>query len=153
MDKEYPFGKLEHYPHMKPVDIHLWNKFLSAQPKFGDRVDYDVLVGEGTVVGDVEQDEYVRDFQILTQKKIDAVVYKGGAVFVFEIKPFAGAHALGQVETYTTLLKHKRPDILQIRKAIITNKAQSDFAIVFEAYGIMLFEVGICSLCDGIRHG
>ena len=138
---------------MKPVDIHLWEKFLEQQPEFGVSADYDVLVGEGTVVGDVEHDKYVRDFQILTQKKIDAVVYVPGTTFVFEIKPFAGAHALGQVEAYSTLLRRKDPNIGNLRKVILTNKAQSDYGFVFEKYSVMLFEVGICSLCDGIRPG
>lgn len=153
MDKEYRFEKLDHYPHMKPIDVHLWEKFLRLKPDFGDRVDYDVLVGEGTVVGDVEHDQYVRDFQILTQKKIDAVVHKDSFVYVVEIKPFAGAHALGQVETYSTLLRRKDPNIGGISKVIVTNKAQSDYGFVFEKYGVTLFEVGICDLCDGIRRG
>lgn len=147
MHPPQPFGPLDHYPHMKPQDIHLWVKFLLANPGFGDTAEYDVLVGEGMIFGDVETDKYARDFQELTQKKIDVVVRKGSTVWIIEIKPNAGPTALGQVLAYAQLWRKKNIDERDVHLAILTNEPQSDYEEIFAAHGIDLVRTGFCADC------
>ena len=147
MHPPQPFGVLEHYPHMKPQDEHLWEKFLLTNPDFGDEVEYDVLVGEGMIFGDLKTDKYAADFQQLTQKKIDAVVRKGSTFYIFEIKPNAGPTALGQVLSYTRLWRQKHPEATNVHMVILTNQEQSDYAEIFASHSIELISVGFCDVC------
>jgi len=141
---EYPFGKLDYYPHMKPEDVKLWEKFISAFPDMWETCDYDVLVGDGVVAGDVEKDQYARSFQMLTQKKIDVVVYKGNEIGIIEIKPRAGSTALGQVVGYLELWLKKHPEVspTNVFMGIVTDEPQSDYATIYANQGIRLFIVG-----------
>lgn len=137
---------------MKPQDVHLWEEFINQHAAFFDFCEYDVLVGNGVVAGDTENDPYAKSFQMLTQKKIDVVGYKSDQVFIVEIKPLAGASAMGQVLGYRNLWLKDNPDRDpdNVHMAIITNMPQSDFAKLYEDHKIALFEVGMCEKCSGV---
>lgn len=143
----FSFSKQPHYAHMKPADVHIWEKFIDQKPGFFDSCDYDVLVGEGNVYGDVENDPYARGFQQLTQKKIDAVCYKGEQAWIIEIKPRAASSALGQVRAYAKLFREKYPEVTDIVMAVITDQPQSDFTSIYADEGITLLETGFCEAC------
>lgn len=147
MEGRYKFKKLDWYPHMKPLDTHLWEEFIGKYPDFLDSVDYDVLVGEGMVFGDPATDQYARSFQMLTQKKIDAVGYKGSKVYIIEIKPNAGPTPLGQLFSYTQLWKKQHPEETNVAMLIITNEPQSDFEDIYSENGIELIKLGYCTKC------
>lgn len=136
---------------MKPIDVHLWEEFIEQHPAFYEWCEYDVLVGNGVIAGDVEADPYAKSFQMLTQKKIDVVAYKGDAITIIEVKPLSGSAALGQLIGYKKLWHEANPDIdpAKVSMALITNLPQSDFAKIYQDLGIQLYEVGICDKCSG----
>ncbi len=144
MEGKFLYSLAKSYPHMKPADIRLWEKFMSAFPNLFNTVDYDVLVGEGVVINDPEIDVYSKSFQMLTQKKIDVIGYKNNSIVIIEIKPHAGANALGQILSYKELWLKKNPGIStnEIGIGVITDELQSDFVSIYKNSGIAIYEVG-----------
>ena len=132
---------------MKPQDKHLWDKFIETHPDYFESVDYDVLVGEGMVFGDVTKNRYAADFQMLTQKKIDVVGHKGDEAHIIEIKPNAGPTAFGQIVAYKQLWTKKYPEVSNVKMVVLTNEPQSDFEGIFAANGIELIKTGYCDKC------
>lgn len=144
MQGKYPFSKTGYYPHMKPADIILWEKFILAFPGFFNSCDYDVLVGTGVVVGNPDTDPYSKSFQMLTQKKIDVVGYKDDKIVIIEVKPRAGSNAMGQVLSYKEMWSKDHPEVPveNIYMGVVTDEPQSDFASIYETAGIALYPVG-----------
>ena len=126
---------------MAPDDIAVWERYLTTYPMQEARVDYDVRVGEGVNLPDETPPELRRMAKLLTQKRIDAVVYRTEAVWVIEIKPEAGIAALGQVLTYTALfIAHYKPDLPAI-PVIICDHIDRDMSIIFKSNGITTITV------------
>ena len=96
----YEYEKRYWYPNMRPEDVAIWERFIEAYPEAYTQVSYDVLVGSppqfDTQVGDHPASDDIR----LYKKKIDVVGYKPGLVHIIELKPNAGASALGQVTAH-----------------------------------------------------
>lgn len=147
MQGKYPFVIQSYYPHMKPADIHIWEKFIRANAGFFDSVDYDVPVGEVPEWMDTENDPHAQGQAILYKKKIDVVAYRPGEIWLIELKPFAGSSALGQILTYDILFKRKHQGAEVIRPCVITNKCANGFPDLFHTKGIACTETGICSQC------
>lgn len=96
----FVFAKLSKYPHMKPADVEIWERFLTAHREDFDRVDYDFHVGEGADFLPTNDDTPDGRENRLYQRKIDVVAYRGNAVTLIEVKPLADTAALGQIQTY-----------------------------------------------------
>ena len=130
------------YPHMLPRDKYLWDRFLELHGDYFERFDYDIRVGEG--IGELEgyPENIRRAAKMLTQKRIDAVGYRGSEIWVFEIKPHAGLSAIGQVIAYETLWNKDFPDRPVTYKAIVTDRTDNDIRLLCREQGIRLYEVG-----------
>lgn len=88
------------YPHMFPLDIAVWERFLD---KLGDQYlgfYYDITCGKPCTVGDALPDEYKRDAEILSRLRIDVVGEKERGTDLIEVKPKANMSAIGQLLTY-----------------------------------------------------
>jgi hypothetical protein len=137
----FKYKKLAKYPHMKPFDVAIWEKFIDENLDFFDSVDYDICIGKGA---DFLPDDYStpdgRENR-LYQKKIDVVGYIGEKVWIIEIKPNAGMHALGQILTYKFLTK----DILALNRqqtlAIICEKTATEMHDLFKEHKIKIITV------------
>lgn len=149
MKGKFPFGIQSKYPHMKPADVHLWEKFIRANAGFFDTVEYDFPVGRGPDWLDTERDEFAAKQEKLYQKKIDVLGFKGELIWIVEVKPQAGSSALGQVLTYKKLFldQYDIGDVLRL--GIVTNECQAGYHETFRAHGIQCFHVGFCPEC---RH-
>lgn len=131
MHGRFAFQKLSKYPHMKPEDIAVWERFLIAHPDFFDTVDYDFKVGEGAPQAPTLPENIRRDGKILTQKKVDVVGYRGDDVFIAELKPIADMRALGQVLSYSNL--YVKPEVVagDVFKMVIAGEIERELEAVF----------------------
>lgn len=145
--QKFVYGIQSHYPHMAPADVHLWEKFIRAQPGAFEFCTYDVPVGEAPAWLDVENDPEAAKQAILYKKKIDVVAEINGTTYIIEVKPFAGSKALGQLMSYELLYKDQHPETERIVKTIITNQCQNGYAEIFMRHGIHPIEVGVCPRC------
>jgi hypothetical protein len=127
---------------MLPNDKRIWDRFLEQFGDYFEYFDYDVRVGEG--VGDIVGfDELTKEIALaLTQKRIDAVGYRGDEVWVFEIKPRAGLSAIGQVTAYEVLWNRQFYPRRIYRKAIVTDRTDNDIRYLCQEKDIKLYEVG-----------
>jgi len=152
MQGKYNFDISTYYPHMKPADVHLWEKFIRANAGFFDSVDYDVPVGPAPEWLNIENEELAKKEMPLYQKKIDVIGYKNDIVWLVEVKPFAGSDALGQILSYEILYKKDYPNIKNIRLLVITNRLQNNYKEIYALKNIQVAEVGVCPECDRINY-
>lgn len=134
----FPFKKLAKYPHMKPEDIAVWERFISKNPAVYDTCDYDVPVGDGAPQSDALPENIKADGKILTQKKIDVVAYVGEIVHVIEVGPIADMRKLGQILTYTTLYTKEHPEAVMIIPTVVCGAVERELAPMFAEHGIVL---------------
>lgn len=127
---------------MLPRDKAIWDRFLEQHGSYFERFDYDTHVGEG--IGDIagETDQTRRIALALTQKRIDAVGYKGSEIWVIEIKPYAGLSAIGQVVSYEILYNKDFGEGKVTHKAIVTDRTDADIHILCRKLSIRLYETG-----------
>lgn len=132
----FKYEKLSKYPHMKPEDIAVWERFLIAKPDFFERVDYDYKVGEGAPQAPTLPENIARDGKILTQKKVDVVGYKGDDTTIVELKPIADMRALGQILSYFQLYISTESLTGDVFKLVIAGEIERELEAVFEEQSI-----------------
>jgi len=130
------------YKHMLPRDKRIWDRFLEQHGSYFERFDYDIHVGEGvgTLWGVSVMTQRIATS--LTQKRIDAVGYRSGEVWLFEIKPKAGLSAIGQVSAYEILYNKDFGAGAVTYKAIVTDRTDNDIRHLCKELNIRLYEVG-----------
>jgi len=115
-----------HYPHMFPRDIDIWNKFLETFGNNYNSFDYDVKVGSGSEPHQNAPEIYVRMIGILSKYRIDAVGYDGTYIYIMEVKPNAAMSAIGQVMGYVKLFERDFSPTLPLKGVIVTNRERPD---------------------------
>ena len=134
----YEYEKRPWYPNMRPEDVAIWERFIEAYPEAYKEVSYDVLVGSpppfDTQVGDHPASDDIR----LYKKKIDVVGYRPGTVDIIELKPNAGAAALGQVNGYRILYERDISANPRVSMKVITDRAGIDIPHLAEQMNVIL---------------
>ncbi len=132
----FTFKKLAKYPHMKPADVEIWERFIDANSGFFDRVDYDLCVGEGADF--LPTDESTPDGRQnrLYKRKIDVVGYKGNAVWLVEVKPLADMEALGQIITYGDLYAKEKDVPQAVTLMVLAEKIMTEMKNVYQGKDI-----------------
>lgn len=130
------------YKHMLPGDRRIWDRFLEQHGDYFNRFEYDIHVGEGIgeIVGVDAMTQKIAT--VLSQKRIDAVGYRGGEVWLFEIKPHAGLSAIGQILSYETLYEKDFGAGKVSYIAIVTDRTDNDIRTMCNTYDIRLYETG-----------
>ena len=123
---KFPAEKLAKYPHMFPLDIAIWERFLSKFAADYDNFSYDVKVGSGSPVKKGTSENYARMQEILSKYRIDAVGFRSGGIDIIEVKPDAGTIAVGQIVTYTQLYERDYTPTLPVRGVIVTDRELPD---------------------------
>src|SRR5438105_5821591 len=109
------------YPGLLPREIILLRNWLARHEAEYDRFDYNFRVGQGSDPGP-NFPQYIRDQAILnTQKRIDAIAWKGTHATIIEVKDRAGFSALGQILGYRPLFQLAFPAAPEPRLLIVTN--------------------------------
>jgi len=133
--------KLRKYPHMRPEDVRIWERFLETNSRENALVAYDVHVGSTPTPPPGAPEYLKKHIAAVYPKKIDAVLYFPTQTVVMEIKPFAGLTALGQALGYRHLFINDYPFAPQPVACILTDTAQADMPSLCRKLGIVLIEV------------
>lgn len=141
MNPRVPYGKRYNYPHLKPYDVALWERFMERFPAAYDTCIYDQPVGDGALIPSDTQENIARDFKILTQWKVDVIGYKGNTADVIELKPNAGLSALGQVKQYAILVDELDEMQIPVLPVIITDTLRPDMERLAAQQGVRLIIV------------
>lgn len=111
---------------MMPEDVAIWERFISAYPNSFELCMYDFPVGSLPEFMDTSHPVAVAGEEKLYKKKIDVVGLKGQEIAIIELKPKAGASAVGQVKMYCALFKKENPAAPACRAVVITDSVSSD---------------------------
>ncbi len=120
------YEKRSWYAHMKPNDVAIWERFIDKYKDAYDYCQYDVLVGSDPDFDTTVTEDTGGDAWKLYQKKIDVVGLKGERIDIIELKPNAGASAVGQILMYRKLYKKDYSPPTQPGCVIITDSVKSD---------------------------
>lgn len=123
---------------MMPQDVAIWERFIDQNVNFFDSVDYDVTVGSTPQFDTIVNPATGGDAARLYQRKIDVVGYKDNDVYIIEVKPNAGASALGQIQSYATLYKYFRDLNIKTIPTILTDRMTTDMALLSHEFKIKI---------------
>jgi len=138
---EFPAEKLFKYPHMFPLDIAIWERFIDAYGSDFLSFDYDVKVGSGTKPIKGLGSVYARMQRILSKYRIDVVGYKPSSIWIIETKPEAGTVAIGQIEAYTKLYQRDFNPTKTVIGCIVTDRELPDMRYLTAQRGIEYYIV------------
>lgn len=137
----FPASWRGRYPHMREEDIPLWNRFLD---RFGDGwqgFDYDVRVGEPSRAASGLDAATQRTWEALTKLRVDAVGFRVGEVWVFEVKPYAGIGTVGQLVGYRGGYVREFRPVERVRMGVVTDRFVPAVGEVFREQGIQVWIV------------
>ncbi len=127
------------YKHMSPYECYLFDHFLGEHGNEYDTFEYDIHVGEGMIPPE-HLTQPLRDLSVLlTQKRIDAVGFRGAQTFIFEVKPHASLSALGQLIAYKDLYQRQFLPDPPPRLAVITDFHGRDEIFYFGNHDITIY--------------
>ena len=138
MPGRFPYKKLAKYPHMKPEDVAVWERFIDNNPQFFDTCDYDVAVGEGAPQSPELPENIQADGKILTQKKIDVVAYQNNMIYLIEVKPICNMRAIGQILAYYDLYTKDHPGQSSPLKMIVCSSIERELEATLSKYDIIV---------------
>lgn len=135
------YEKRASYPHLKPDEVEIWERFIEQYPAAFEEVQYDVMVGTPPPFDTTVNPETGADVTALYLKRIDAVGWKDGKPYIVEIKPRATTSALGQARAYARLYNRDvtPPQINGV--IIVTDEILPDMALLAKEEGIILVQV------------
>ena len=128
--------KLFKYPHMFPLDIAIWERFLEIYGENYNGFDYDVKVGTGSIPEADTPENYARMEQVLSKYRIDAIGHKSERLEIIEVKPEASTVAIGQIITYVELYNRDFQPSTPLMGVIITDREVGDMRYLTAKYGI-----------------
>lgn len=140
----YPRTKYEHkpwYPGLMRRDAALWDKFIDKYPDAYEEVIYNLHVGQGATIPKGTAPEIAKDFVLLTQWKIDVVGFKNNEVHIIEIKPYAGANAVGQLLTYCEIYKGYIDPEVEPLPVLVTDQVRPDVPLLAARLSFRVFVV------------
>lgn len=134
-----PYGKRYKYPHMGPEDVAIWERFMLANPVIFEQCAYDVPVGSLPEFSTEVSPETGGKADRLYKKKIDVVALVKEVLYIIEVKPSAGAGAVGQVKNYRMLYKRDYNPKQAVTMAIITDRITPDLELFAQEERVQLF--------------
>ena len=123
------------YPHMMPLDIAIWDRFLD---KFGEEFEgfqYDVTLGEGALAPSHFSEEDKRLLWLSTVKRADALGIRRNKLVLFEVKPRLGMAAVGQCVSYLILWQRQYANVPPVEMAWVGEMAEPDLFFVMSTLG------------------
>lgn len=136
MEDFFTYGHRYYYPHMKPNDIAIWERFMAAEPEYFEEVQYDVTVGSPPPFDPTVNDSTGGEVSDLYKKKIDVIGWRDDFPFIVEVKPRAGSAAIGQVLGYIEMYKRDHRPINPPKPMILTDTTSPDLEIMAKRYGV-----------------
>lgn len=139
MIETYKYEKRYWYPHMKPHDVEIWERFIDRNPEAYDNCQYDFWVGSLPSFDIVVNPESGGDQEGNYRKKIDVVARKDGKIDIIEVKPDATASAVGQVKRYLMLYVKEQTPSATPQAVIVTDKMSQDDLDFATQEGVRVF--------------
>jgi hypothetical protein len=137
----FKYEKRYNYPHMKPRDIEIWERFIAKYPDAYDTCQYDFSVGDVPPFMEQRSSREGQAMKELYKSKIDVLGYKGATIDLIEVKPDAGASSIGQLLGYVSLYKRDMNPSNPVRPVIITDTLRTNMDFLTKEQGVTLIIV------------
>jgi hypothetical protein len=129
------------YPHMKPRDVAIWERYIDKFPEHYERCQYDFGIGDiPDFIANASSKEG-QAMQELYRLKIDVLGYKGDTIDLIEVKPEAGASTIGQLIGYVALYERDVRPTQKVRPVIITDVIKPNMEFFASQQGVTLVVV------------
>lgn len=137
----FKYEKGNWYPHMKPRDVEIWERFIDKYPEMYSLCQYDFTVGDPPAFNTKWDDGTDKNQAELYRLKIDVLAHTPDRIDVIEVKPDANASTIGQVKGYRTLYIRDEKPTKKVGMVIVTNNEKLNMRYLCEAEGVKLFIV------------
>lgn len=137
----FKFEKRYNYPHMKPRDVAIWERFISRYPDAYETCQYDFGLGDIPPFMEQTSSPQGQAMRELYKLKIDVLGFKGDTIDLIEVKPEAGASSIGQVQGYVELYKRDEKPTKPVRAVIVTDTLKPNMDFLAQQAGVTLFIV------------
>lgn len=129
------------YPHMKPNDIAIWERFIKTYPTMYEKCQYDFAIGE--IPPFIQNASSVEGQKMaeLYKLKIDVIGWNKGVIDLIEIKPAASASTIGQVIGYKHIYEREFFSQARVRPVIITDELRPNMLFLTAAQDVQLWVV------------
>jgi hypothetical protein len=137
----FTYEKRYWYPHMKPNDVAIWERFIEKYPDQYETVIYDFAIGD--VPPFMEQTSSVEGqaMRELYKLKIDVLGFRDGFIDLIEVKQDASASSIGQLVGYVALYMRDEKPTLPIVPVLITNTLKTNMDFLTTQQGVKLYVV------------
>jgi hypothetical protein len=132
----FKLERLARYPHMGREDAEVWNRWIHVLRAEALGVDYDVRVGPGLPVDPEAEPAMQDDWLLLTQLRIDAVVYLPRATWLVEVKPRLLPSALGQILSYGYWWERENDQSVPVSLIALVERSDDQLEPVFTRHGV-----------------
>ena len=135
------YEKKPRNPGLRKNDKQIWNRFIEKYPEAYEEVIYNLHLGQGADIAKDADPSIIKDFVLLTQWKVDVVGFKDDRIDIIEVKPYAGANAIGQLKTYVEMYQgYVDPESKPV-PVMITDQLRPDVALLSARLAFRVFIV------------
>lgn len=131
------------YKHLLPREVRIWDAYLAQHGMPEGEVTYDVHLGPGAPVNPDWPTWMGPMVKELSRHRVDVVVERPDEVLLFEIKPYAGMSAVGQLLGYEALWLQERGIVRPVYLVCVCEGMEADMGSVFAFYDILAVVVGV----------
>ena len=124
------------FPHLLPIDIEVWKRFLALFGHLYDFFDYDLRVGEGRPAPEGNHQVIQKMALDLSKRRIDAVGHSRPSTTIIEITTGIGFTAIGQIQVYPQLYRETFNVTGPLHTLIVGSHLQDDIAGPLRQLGI-----------------
>jgi hypothetical protein len=139
VETEYKYEALHKYPHLRPADAAIWERFIEKNPKRFRRVWYDFRIGDHAHDGTTCENCMNTGWYDLTRWQIDVLGEDDAAIYVIEVKPSANAKALGQALSYALLFVREYQATKPVIPVVLTDHEISTTRVVADKLDVKLW--------------
>lgn len=129
------------YPHMKPRDIEIWERFIAKYPDAYDKCQYDFHIGDKPAFSNADEGAEWLKMGALYQLKIDVLGYKGDHIDLIEVKPSANPASIGQLVGYRSIYLRDEKPSKPVFPVIVTDELRLNMDFLCKEQGITLYVV------------
>lgn len=126
------------YPGMRPREAQVFRLWLQQHESEYDRFDYNVRIGPGMDPGPEYGDATRKSAVQSSQKRLDAVGWKGTQPTLIEVKDFALELAIAQLTQYAAVWQRFYPAGPAPALLIICSASQQGFDRAAQAAGVQV---------------
>lgn len=139
LGRAYPIDWTGYPPHMAPLDLPIWRRYLKLNHPTWIRAYFDAALGDGADVPAGGDPAMEKMWSRITRKRTDVIIETATGWLIIEIRHNAGLGAIGAILGYKALWEADPPDPRPLEILILTNLADRDTLAAAKAADVPIF--------------